>query len=256
MSHLRFTISAMRFAEQLRDMHANPPLVLPNVWDAASARSFAKAGVHALATSSSAVAHTLGYSDGENMPIDEAFAAVARITRAVDVPVTADIEAGYGLAPDELAARLVDAGAAGCNLEDTDHFTGELVPLSDQVERLTELVEAAKGNLVVNARIDVHLRSAGAPEQRIDLSLERAVAYLDAGADCTYPIGAPDEDTIAALVKGTPGPVNALCRPGGPTLARLVELGAARITFGGSLHRAVMGTVDDLATRLVSGGEP
>ena len=246
----------MSIADQLRAMHADPPLVLPNVWDAASARSFATAGARALATSSSAVAHTLGYSDGEDMPRDEAFAAVARIARAVDVPVTADIEAGYGLAGSELAARLVDAGAAGCNLEDTDHSTGGLVPLDAQVERIAELVGAAKGNLVVNARIDVHLRSAGAPEQRIDLSLERAVAYLEAGADCTYPIGAPDEETIAALVKATPGPVNALCRPGGPTLGRLVEIGAARITFGGSLHRAVMRTVDDLATRLASGGEP
>ena len=237
-------------------MHADPPLVLPNVWDAASARSFATAGARALATSSSAVAHTLGYSDGEDMPRDEAFAAVARIARAVDVPVTADIEAGYGLTGADLATRLIDTGAAGCNLEDTDHSTGALVPLDAQVERIAELVRAAKGNLVVNARIDVHLRSVGVPEQRIDLSLERAVAYLAAGADCTYPIGAADEETIAALVKATPGPVNALCRPGGPTLARLVEIGAARITFGGSLHRSVMRTVDDLAAQLVSGGEP
>jgi 2-methylisocitrate lyase-like PEP mutase family enzyme len=246
----------MSIADQLRDMHADPPLVLPNVWDAASARSFAKAGARALATSSSAVAHTLGHSDGEDMPRDEAFAAVARIARAVDVPVTADIEAGYGLTGADLAARLIDAGAAGCNLEDTDHSTGALVPLDMQVERIAELVGAAQGNLVVNARIDVHLRSVGPPEQRIDLSLERAVAYLEAGADCTYPIGAPDEETIAALVKATPGPVNALCRPGGPTLARLVEIGATRITFGGSLHRAVMRTVDDLAARIASGGEP
>ncbi len=253
-------------ADRLRAMHAGPqPLVLPNVWDPVSARAFADAGFAALATSSSAVAATLGYQDGET-PRDEMFAAVARIARSVEVPVTADIENGYGLTPDQLVQALADSGVAGCNLEDSDPVTGALTEPARQAEYIAAVRATAGSGLVINARIDVYLRphaaGPGADEFRAAAgpgahgenavtadAVARACAYLAAGADCTYPILAPPE-ALRELVLRTGGPINAMQRPGGPATADLAALGVARITFGGGLHsqlgqalRAMAGTL-------------
>ncbi len=219
----------------------NPLLygVLPNVWDAVSARAFAT--FPALATSSSAVAATLGYADGEKTPVDEMFAAIARITRAVDVLVTADVEAGYGLAPSDLVERLLGAGAAGCNLEDSDPATGALVDPGQQASRLAA-VRAAGPSLVINARVDVFRAGRGSVEEAV----ARGRRYVEAGADCVYPILAPPE-TLPQLAAGIGGPINALYLPGGPPIARLVELGATRITFGGGLYRRIADAVSALA---------
>ena len=224
--------------------HGQQPLVLPNVWDCVSARVFAEAGFGALATSSGAVAAVLGYADGQHTPAAEMFAAIARITRSVDVPVTADIEAGYGLAPAELAGRLAGAGAVGCNLEDSDPATRELADPGRQAGFLAALREAAGESLVINARVDVFVRPrpAGASDPVAD-AVERGRRYLEAGADCCYPILAPLA-ALPALVGGTGGPVNAMCHPGGPSLAELAAAGAARITFGSSLHQRA---TEDLA---------
>src|SRR6516165_303369 len=204
-------------ARRFRAAHHGPrPLVLPNVWDAVSARVFADAGFGALATSSGAVAEALGYADGQLTPPTEMFAAIARITRSVDVPVTADIEAGYGLAPGELAGRLADAQVVGCNLEDSDPVTRELADPGRQADYLAA-VHAAAGEAVADA-------------------VERGRRYLEAGADCCYPILAPLA-VLPGLVADIGGPVNAMCRPGGPSLAELAAAGAARITFGSSLHQ-------------------
>jgi len=143
-------------AGTLRDLHQRRPLVLPNVWDAASARAFAAAGFPALATSSGAVANVLGHEDHEQAPVDEVLAAIARITQSVDIPVTADFESGYGLTPGEIVNRLLEAGAVGCNLEDTDHAVGAPRPVAVQAERLGTVVEIAAGRLVVNARVDTY----------------------------------------------------------------------------------------------------
>jgi len=233
-------------AETLRALHEQRPLVLPNVWDAASARTFADAGFPALATSSGALVNALGYEDHEQAPVDEVLAAVARITRSVAVPVTADFEAGYGLAPAEIVERLVDAGAAGCNLEDTDHAAGALRSVAEQADWLGTVVDRAAGRLVLNARVDTYL--GGTRED--DDAIARATAYLAAGVDCTYPIGFLDEATTSRLVEAIPGPVNVLAFPNGPTLARLGELGAARITFGASLFKAVIASLADRAREL------
>jgi len=233
-------------ADTLRALHEQRPLVLPNVWDAASARTFADAGFPALATSSGALVNALGYEDHEQAPVDDVLAAIARITRSVEVPVTADFEAGYGLAPLEIVDRLVEVGAAGCNLEDTDHGAGALRPVAEQAEWLGTVVDLAAGRLVVNARVDTYL--GGTRED--DDAIVRASAYLAAGVDCTYPIGFLDEATTARLVDAVPGPVNVLSFPGGPTLARLAELGAARITFGSSLFKTVMADLADRAAAL------
>ncbi|CAM5271560.1 Isocitrate lyase/phosphoenolpyruvate mutase family protein OS=Streptomyces tendae OX=1932 GN=GUR47_16610 PE=4 SV=1 [Streptomyces tendae] len=182
------------------------PLVLPGPWDAASARVFAQAGFPALATPSAGVAASLGYEDGRT-PADEMFAAVARIARAVDVPVSADVEDGYGLAPGELVERLLTAGAVGCNLEDSTG--GVLKDPREHAAWLAEVRAAAGDRLFVNARIDTFVRGVADP----DRAIERAALYVAAGADCVCPIGAP-VDVVPLLRAGIQGPVNVVAGPG------------------------------------------
>jgi 2-methylisocitrate lyase-like PEP mutase family enzyme len=247
-------------ASALRAMHSGPhPLVLPNVWDPVSARAFAKAGFAALATSSSAVAATLGYADGET-PGAEMLAVVARIASSVSVPVTADVEAGYGLRPAELVARLLDAGVAGCNLEDSDHASGLLTEPERQADFLAAIRAEAGADLVINARVDVYLHqlTAGAGgadpssgQAVTDDAVARANRYLAAGADCTYPILAP-ATALPELVRRIQGPVNAMAGPGGLTVADLAGLGIARITFGGGLHARATRAIQDMAAALAT----
>ncbi|MCX4724384.1 isocitrate lyase/phosphoenolpyruvate mutase family protein [Streptomyces sp. NBC_01306] len=211
------------------------PLVLPGPWDAASARVFAEAGFPALATPSAGVSAALGYADGD-APADEMFAAISRIVRAVEgfgVAVSADIEAGYGLPPDELAGRLLDTGAVGCNLEDSSG--GVLNDAQQNADRLAAFRAAAGDGLFINARVDTYIRGAHDPAQTID----RGLRYLAAGADCVYPITAPP-DHLPGLASGIGAPLNALFRPNGPSPQELGKLGATRITFGGGQHRQSM----------------
>ncbi|MFF5218182.1 isocitrate lyase/phosphoenolpyruvate mutase family protein [Micromonospora sp. NPDC000442] len=165
-------------AAALRALHrSGGPLVLPNAWDAGSARAVAEAGFPAVATSSAAVAESLGHADGEHTPPDEMFAAVARITRAVPVPVTADLERGYGRKPDELVTRLLDAGAVGLNLEDSDPRTGDLVDAEEQADLLAGVRAAADGAgvaVVLNARVDVFLHPDREPADRLAEAIRRA----------------------------------------------------------------------------------
>jgi 2-methylisocitrate lyase-like PEP mutase family enzyme len=239
-------------ATRLRAMHHGPlPLILPNVWDAASARCYAEAGFAALATSSGAVAATLGYADGQ-VPGELMLAAVARIARSVDVPVTADIEAGYGLAPAELAERLLAAGASGCNLEDSDPASGALTDPERQADYLAAVRAAAGADLVINARVDVFIRPGPRDGgDAVAAAVQRANAYLAAGADCTYPIIA-QAAALASLVRKIGGPVNAMHRSGGPSLAQLAGFGVARITFGSTLHAAASARVRELAGGLAA----
>ena len=177
-------MNALAAARRFRAAHhSHQPLVLPNVWDCASARVFAEAGFGALATSSGAVAAALGYADGQRTPAAEMFAAIARIARCVDVPVTADIEAGYGLAPAELAGRLAEAGAVGCNLEDSDPVSRELGDPGRQAGFLAAVHAAAGDALVINARVDVYVRPRppGAGDPVADAA-GRGRRYLEAGA--------------------------------------------------------------------------
>ncbi|NUP01019.1 MAG: isocitrate lyase/phosphoenolpyruvate mutase family protein [Nonomuraea sp.] len=237
----------------LRELHVpGSPLILPNVWDAASARAVVEAGFPAVATGSAAVSRVLGYADGERTPVGEMMAAVARIVRAVDVPVTADVERGYGLAPAELAARLAEAGAVGCNLEDSDPRTKELVDAGEQADFLAAVREAAGQDLVINARVDTYLHGDGERAAAV----ARGRRYLEAGADCVYPIVLDDEDEIAALVAEVGGPVNILFRPKAPSFARLAELGVARISFGGGLHQAAHAYAQRLFAAVKAGRDP
>ncbi|MFD5191320.1 isocitrate lyase/phosphoenolpyruvate mutase family protein [Streptomyces sp. NPDC058357] len=239
-------------ASVLRSLHHDrapgDPLVVPGPWDAASARVLVEAGFPALATPSAGVAASLGHEDGAT-PAAEMFAAVARIVRAVpaSVPVSADIEAGYGLAPKELVERLLDAGAVGCNLEDS--ADGVLFDARRQADRLAEVRAVAGDTLFVNARVDTYVRGVPDGTDPEAETIRRALLYVAAGADCVYPIMAPPE-ALPALAAAVPAPLNALARPDGPAPRRLGELGATRITFGPGLQRRAMAALREIADGL------
>jgi 2-methylisocitrate lyase-like PEP mutase family enzyme len=231
-------------AEKLRELHTGEMLVLPNVWDAASAEIVAEAGFPVVATASNAIAAMLGYPDGEGAPWQDMFAAAGRIARAVSLPVTVDAEAGYGMQPRELVDRLLGIGAVGCNLEDTDHRAGGLLDADAQAEWLAAVRSAADDAgvpVVINARVDTFLPTSGIHDaDRVAEAVRRGRLYRDAGADCIYPIGVRDKGDVATLVAELPGPVN------GNTgdsldLATLRELGVARVSYGPRFYRAALG---------------
>ncbi|MFJ7956829.1 isocitrate lyase/phosphoenolpyruvate mutase family protein [Streptomyces sp. NPDC096319] len=232
-------------ASALRALHhglpADGPLVLPGPWDAASARAFEEAGYPALATPSAGIAASLGYEDGATPPA-EMFAAVARIVRSVAVPVTADLEGGYGLPAAELVERVRETGAVGVNLEDT----GPDRTLKDpeaHAEYLAE-VRAAAPDLFLNARVDVYVRRVPEP---LPAAIARARLYAAAGADCVYPIVAPPADLPVLRSALGDLPLNALALPDGPPVPELGRLGATRVTFGdGLLRRALAGLTSTL----------
>ncbi|MEV5741072.1 isocitrate lyase/phosphoenolpyruvate mutase family protein [Microbispora rosea] len=247
-------------AAALRALHVpGDPVVLPNAWDAASARAVEAAGFSAVATGSAAVAAVLGYEDGHDTPADEMFAAVARISRAVAVPVTADVERGYGLEPAELVERLAAAGAVGCNLEDSDPATGALIDPGEQADFLAAVraaaAEAGTG-LVINARVDTFIHGSGTPGERLAEALDRGGRYLAAGADCVYPIFAGDPEVIGALAKEMGGPFNVLFRPGVPAIRDLAALGVARVSFGPGIHRAAQAFTARMLDAIARGDDP
>jgi 2-methylisocitrate lyase-like PEP mutase family enzyme len=231
----------MNKAATLRALHvAGDPLVLPNAWDAASARLVEAAGFPVVATSSNATAEILGYDDGEAAPVEDVLDAVGHIVRAVSLPVTVDFERGYGLAPAELVERLAATGAVGLNLEDSDPPSGEMIDPAQQAEFLAAVRSAADSlgvDLVINARTDSFIRRAGSPEEQLAASIDRGVRYIAAGVDCVYPIAAADPDAIRSLVEGIPGPVNVAYGRGKLSLAELAALGVARVSFGPALQR-------------------
>lgn len=234
------------------------PLVLPNAWDPVSAAVVAEAGAAAVATTSAGLAWALGTADGDRLDRDRALAAVARIADAVRVPVTADIEGGYaedaaGVA--DTVRAVIAAGAVGVNIEDARHDAGgePLREVAEQAERIAAARAAADTAglpLFVNARIDTFLRGAGG----VDLTLERAAAFLAAGADGIFVPGAVDPETVKALVAGVDGPLNVLVGPGAPTVAELAALGVARISAGSSLAEAAHALVRRAARELLREG--
>jgi 2-methylisocitrate lyase-like PEP mutase family enzyme len=236
--------------ELLRTLHVpGDPIVLPNAWDAASAKAVEAAGFPVVATTSGGVAAALGYEDHEGAPRDEMLAAAARIGRSVNIPMTVDAEAGYGLEPAELVAALRSAGAAGCNLEDTDHASGKLRDPGQHADWLRRVREAARDEdygLVINARIDVFLSAVvsgsheGKQRELVTEALTRARAYLEAGADCVFPILLWEADAMRAFTSEASGPVNILAIPPAPSPAGLADLGVARVSYGSLLHRDQM----------------
>lgn len=248
-------------AERFRSLNRGPrPLVLPNAWDVPSARLFEEAGFQAVATSSAGLMVSLGYRDGEEMPRREHVAAVGRIAHRLDVPLSADIVSGYGLTPRAVAATVrafLAAGAVGINLEDKVPTGPGLFPEEVQVRKI-EAVRAAGAAvgipLVVNARTDAFRLGSGDPPRRLREAIARAAAYRDAGADCVYPMGLTDSDSIATFVNAVKCPVNVMVRPGLPPLAELDRLGVRRVSFGPAASYATMGLLKRISREVLEQG--
>jgi 2-methylisocitrate lyase-like PEP mutase family enzyme len=251
-----------RQAENFRNMHRGPALLLlPNAWDAISARIFAIAGFPAVATTSGGVSWALGYADGEAAPWPEVVAATARIVRVVSTPVTADIEAGFGDSPEAVGksvAEIIRAGAVGVNLEDgTPRGAAPIRTIADAAQRIAAAREAARAAavpIVINARTDLYLRSIGDPETRFDETVERGKAYLASGADCFYPIGLRDTATIARLVEALAAPININVRAGSPSVAELEALGIIRASTASAVALIAASTIRQVAEELKANG--
>jgi 2-methylisocitrate lyase-like PEP mutase family enzyme len=247
-------------AESLRRLHAGPrALVLANAWDVASARLIESAGFPAVATSSAGVAYVLGYPDGQRIPRAEMLDMVRRIAAAVEVPVSADVEAGYGTtveAAAETARGVVEAGAVGMNFEDTGP-DGRLLPLELQAERVRAAraaADAAAVPLVINGRTDAFAMSSLGAAERAEEAVRRANAYLAAGADCAFVPFVSDRDLIARLVREIHGPLNVLATPGSPPIAELERIGVRRVSVGSGLARAAYGRAQRVALELTEKG--
>jgi len=244
----RQPVSASK-ADALRRLHVEGPmLVLPNAWDAGSARIFVEAGFPALATTSAGIAFSLGYPDGERISRDEMLAAVSRITRRISVPITADMEAGYGEtagAVGETVRRVIDAGAVGMNLEDRMEEK-HLIEFSLAVERVRAARRAADATgvpLVLNARTDAFEAPEIPRDKRIAEAVRRGNAFREAGADSVFVPFVGDSGTIEQLVQQIHAPVNILGTPNAPTLKAMAALGVRRVTFGSAPMRATLGLV-------------
>jgi 2-methylisocitrate lyase-like PEP mutase family enzyme len=234
-------------AGRFLELHQGPPiLALANVWDVATARIVEQTGFKAVATSSAAVANSLGYPDGQHISRAEMLAVVKRIAAKVSLPVSADLEAGYGEGPDEMAATaraLIEAGAVGLNLEDSLE-EAELVPVEQHVAKIRRIRETGEGlgvHVVINARTDVYLAQVGEPASRLEHAARRLNAYRAAGADSLFVPGVYDAETIAKLVQAVNGPLNVLAGPSTPPLSELERLGVRRLSFGSWPARAALG---------------
>jgi 2-methylisocitrate lyase-like PEP mutase family enzyme len=246
-------------AEQFRKLHHGPRmLLLPNAWDVASARILEECGHPAIATTSAGIAYSLGYPDGQRISRGEMLEMVGRIARAVRVPVTADMEAGYCTTAKEMAETVkaaIEAGAIGMNLEDvTGDDENSEVALPLQVEKIRVIREAAASlgvPFVLNARTDIYLMPIGPEATRFERTFERLRAYRKGGADCLFAPGVYDRDTIAKLVKAVDGPLNILANPACPPVAELEKIGVARISAGSGIMRAAMGAVQRIGKEML-----
>jgi 2-methylisocitrate lyase-like PEP mutase family enzyme len=249
-------------AEALKALHlGKAPLLLPNVWDVASARIIEEVGFAALATTSAGIAFAHGFPDGQKIAAERMMAAIAEIAGAVQVPVTADVEAGYGPKPEDAArtaAGVIEAGAVGMNFEDaTGDAQRTLMELDLQLERIDAIRETSARlgiPLLLNARTDVYLLQVGDPARRYDEAVRRAMAYGDAGADCIFVPGLRDVETIRRLVADLAHPINILAVPGSPSVPELASLGVRRVSLGSGPMRATLGLVRRLAAELRAHG--
>jgi 2-methylisocitrate lyase-like PEP mutase family enzyme len=248
-------------AERLRALHADGVLILPNAWDAGSAAVIARAGAQAIATTSGGIAWSLGRPDGERLTRSEMAGRVREIVAAVTIPVTADIEGGYGAAPEDVAATVetvIAAGAAGVNLEDSRARGGPLFDPAAQAERI-RAARAAAGSaglpgLFINVRTDVFLFGIGAESGRLDDVLARASWYAEAGADGLFVPGLTSLPAIAELAKASPLPVNVMAGPGAPPVAELAAAGVRRVSVGTAITQAAYTLAERSAIELLTTG--
>ena len=241
-----------------QEFHRGPDLlVLPNAWDAGSAVLFERAGFPAVGTTSAGIAYSLGYPDGQRLTLEELLHVQATIARRLTVPLTVDVEAGYGTTPQEVAAtvrRVVAAGGVGVNLEDgRDGGLADLAMQAEVIAAVSQLKAETGVPFVINARTDSYWLGLGDATTRLAESVRRGNAYLAAGADCVFVPGRFGADVIATLVAEIDGPLNVIASPECPSPRELQELGVARLSVGSAPVRAVLGLVRDIASALGQG---
>ena len=250
-------------AEVLLSLHTNGKLlVLPNVWNPIGARILEKTGFPAVATASAAISASLGYQDGEKIKRATAIDLIGRIARSVDVPVTADIETGYGESLSELevtAQQVVESGAVGVNIEDGLEWGGGLRTVEDQCQRISafrKVAERCGVRLVINARTDSFVSSSfTSKEEAMEEAVKRAQAFSEAGADCFYPIGPGDETTVRVLRDRIPSPINILVSPTAAPLDVMQDIGVNRVSFGPYIFRSCTRRFEDIASVLLTTGD-
>ncbi len=239
--------------DEFRALHTGRPLILPNAWDVASARVIERAGARAIATTSAGVAWSLGAPDGDRLSRERAVDLVARVAAGAGVPVTADIESGFGATPGEVGdtvRAVADAGAAGVNIE--DGVRPGVRPVDEQAARIAAARDAAP--LFVNARIDTYLFGVGDPDTRLADTVARAKAFVAAGADGVFVPGVVDPEIIASLASQIPAPLNVLAGPGAPPVAALAELGVARVSIGSGIAQAAYALAARCAEEMLTAG--
>lgn len=247
-----------KLAMDFAGMHTTPQLfVLPNAWDAGSAMVFEKQGFRAIATTSAGIAYSLGYPDGEIIGLDELCHVVSRITRRISVPLSVDLERGYGRTIGEVresVRRAIEAGAVGINIE--DGLPGETPRLEDlafqteKIRAIAELKEELDIPFVINARTCAYWMKIGSAENRMEIAIERGNAYAEAGADCVFIPGALPEGDVKTLVKGIDAPLNLIANPVFNDFDRMNELGVRRLSIGSGAVRAVFARLIDIAEEI------
>ena len=245
-----------------RQLHARRPLILPNAWDAASARVIEAAGAPAIATTSAGVSWSFGRADGQRLRREEMLQVMGNIVESVRVPVSADMESAYGNGSGRDVAdtvqALVSMGVAGINLEDSPGHEGQvLLAPEEQAERIRvarRSATSASGDLLINARTDVYLFQVGDPKTRLAATVERARLYRRAGADCVFVPGVVDVNTVAELVKAIEGPLNIMAIPGAPSAKQLGEVGVARVSVGPWIAQAALTAAQRAACELTEQG--
>jgi 2-methylisocitrate lyase-like PEP mutase family enzyme len=248
------TVSPSASAATFRRLHHHGLLVLPNAWDAGSARLIAQRGAKAIATSSAAVAWSHGYADGDLLPVSLLVATVEGIVRSVDVPVSVDVEGGYATDPVAVAntvARVIDAGGVGINIEDG---TADPALLCAKIEAIKRAAAKENADLFVNARTDVYLQGLAPAERRVDETLARAERYRGAGADGIFVPGVVDADEIRRIASAVRMPLNVLARKGLPSATELEAIGVRRLSAGSGLAQAMFGRIAALTDAFLKTG--
>jgi 2-methylisocitrate lyase-like PEP mutase family enzyme len=254
--------SQIEKAEEFRSLHQTKSiLILPNAWDVPSARVFEDAGFPAIATSSAALSVSLGYPDGEKIGKNDLFTVLRKIAGVLTVPLSADVESGFGANTEHLSdtiRRVIEAGAVGINIEDISYFERKtLLPMEKQVERLKTVRRVSDSlgiPLVINARTDAYRFGAGDEKSKLEETIRREKAYETAGADCLYPMGLTDKEMITTFVKAVNKPVNIMARKGAPTISELEKIGVKRLSLGPAAMYASIGLLSRIAQELKQNG--
>jgi 2-methylisocitrate lyase-like PEP mutase family enzyme len=248
-------------AAEFRQLHDRKRvLVLPNAWDVPSARVFEDEGFPAVATSSAGMMVSLGYPDGEDIPLNEFVSAARRMARVLSVPLSVDVVGGFGDTPEDVVKSVkavIGAGAVGINVEDFTHKTKRLLPVEKQAARLRGLIRLRESlgiPFVINARTDAVRFAPGDEEARLEEAIRRAEAYRDLGADCVYPMGLTDAESISKFVRALDFPVNVMVRKGLPPVPELQRLGVARVSFGPSASYATFGLLKRVSREVQESG--